>query len=219
MYSKFLLSSIIIAALFTQCKNSGSGGEATFCDTTCQTDSIKFNRDDIDKKPYVYISMNQCNPDTIFWSHSGLDKNLAMPFADLVDPGLKINKTHTKAYIFGTDHAWLELNDCETGRGYLIKLPYEKSNSISKYSSALTHFDKKFSIADGLICYADYSFIYVEDMATGKTEKLLMGDAELKIDWKNLHATFDSVNVTRNRIFVTVIEYGKKRTIEKNISL
>jgi hypothetical protein len=219
MYFKLLFSSLIVATLFTQCNNSGSAGEASFCDTTCQTDSIKFNRDDINKKPYVYITMDQCIPDTIFWSHTGLSKNLAMPFADLVAYGLKINKTHTEAHIIGTDHAWLELNDCETGRGYLIKLPYEKENSISKYSSALTRFDKKFAVADGLICYADYSFVYVEDMATGKTEKLLMGDAELKIDWKDLHATFDSVNVSRSRIFVTLNEYGKKRTLEKAISL
>ncbi len=219
MHFKFLFSTLIIVALFTQCKNSGSAGNASFCDTTCQSDPIKFNRDDLANNPYVYISMAQCIPDTIFWSHEGLDKNLAIPFSDLVDRGLKINKTHTMAHIINDEHAWLELNDCETGRGYLIKLPYEKSNSISKYSSALTRFDKKFAIADGLICYADYSFVYVEDMATGKTQKLLMGDAELKIDWKDLHATFDSVNVSRNRIFVTIIEYGKKRTLEKVISL
>ncbi len=218
MHIKSLFSFILVIALFTQCNNSAST-EASFCDTTCQTDSIKFERNDLAGKPYVYITMADCKPDTIFWSHAGLSKNLAMPFSDLVDGGLTINKTHTNATIFGNSHAWLELNDCATGRGYLMKLPFDKAESISKYSSALTRFDKKYAVADGLICYADYSFVYVEDMATGKTEKLLMGDAELKIDWKNLHATFDTVNISRNRIFITVSEYGKKRNMEKAISL
>lgn len=219
MNIKTFIAVFAIAALFTQCKNSGAGTTEIFCDTTCQNDAIRFSREDLPKKPYVYITMNQCFPDTVFWAHTGLTNKLAMTFSNLVGSGIKVNKSHAAAHIIGEEYVWLEFNDCETGRGYLIKLPFDKSKSISKFSSALTRFDPKFSVQDGLICYADYSFLFVEDMATGKSDKLLMGDEELKIDFNNIHATFDSVNITRNRIFIILTQYGKKKTLEKAISL
>ncbi len=70
-----------------------------------------------------------------------------------------------------------------------------------------------------MICYADYTFLYVEDVLTGKKEQLKLADKELKIDWDNIHATFDSVNVTRNRIFVNMVENKEVKPLEKTISL
>jgi len=47
----------------------------------------------------------------------------------------------------------------------------------------------------------------------------LMHDQELKIDWNNIHETFESVTVTRNRIEADILINGNKKRIEKNISL
>jgi hypothetical protein len=70
-----------------------------------------------------------------------------------------------------------------------------------------------------LICYADYTFLYVEDKANGKIEKTLLSDKQLEIDFNNVHATFDSVNVTRKRIFVNLLDHGESKKIEKMINL
>jgi hypothetical protein len=56
-------------------------------------------------------------------------------------------------------------------------------------------------------------------MATGNKAQLKLADEELDIDFNNIHATFDSVNVTRTRIFVNLKQKGKITPLEKTISL
>ena len=218
MKLKNLFFAIPILALAAACSNQSAEAVKPLCDTTCMTDSIGFDLDH-QLKPYVYITANNCHPDSLVWSHSAMESNRKMGFSTLVTNTVYMNRSMVDCYIKDTSYAWLKFNDCMTGRGYLMKLPFSKENDLSNYTSALNNFDPAFKIADGLICYADYTFIYVEDMETGKTEKLLMHDQELKIDWNNIHQTFESVNVTRNRIEADILINGNKKRVEKNISL
>ena len=85
-------------------------------------------------------------------------------------------------------------------------------------SSAINSFDKKFVVPDDLVAYADYSTIYVEDMNTGKKEQMTFKE-EYKINFNNIHKTIDSVNISRNRIYVQLIKDGQKVPLEKQIGL
>jgi len=189
-----------------------------FCADPCLKDTLKYTIED-PGKPYVYISAKDCTPDTILWSTKYSETNRKMSISELLGRPVAINKEFVSCYIKDTSFAIVQLNDCSSFRGYILKLPFNKLINISKKSSALTPFDKKFVIGDGLMCYADYSFLYVEDMVTGKKEQLLLADKELDIDWENIHNTFDSVNVTRNRIFVNLKTNNEVKPLEKTISL
>jgi hypothetical protein len=190
----------------------------SFCPDPCLKDTLKFNGDH-PGKPYVYISAKSCTPDTITWSHANMVSNRKMGLTDLLGQPVSINQQYVRCEFYDTSYTWVQLNDCATFRGYLLKLPFDKKQSISKYSSALTDFDAKFKIEAGLICYADYTFIYVEDKANGKIEKALLADHRLDIDYNDLHAVFDSINVTRNRLFVKLKVNNEEKTIEKAIKL
>lgn len=207
----------LLSLCFTACSNKADT-VAVFCDTTCSNDTIKFTNNG-SGRPYVYISRDGCVPDTIIWSHKGLPNNRVMDFRDLAGNRPRINKNYMNCYFNDTSYTWLEFNDCYTGRGYLLKLTYSIDNSIVKSTGALTHFDPRFKIQDGIICYTDRTFLYVEDIYTGKKEKVLMADHELDVDFDNIHNTFDSVNVSRNRVWINLRENGETRPVEKQISL
>ena len=166
---------IILSFLtFVSCK-SGSGSPS-FCDTACLKDSIKFSKDDHPFQPYVYISANNCVADTITWSFIDMGINRKMAFSDLAGTSVKLNKDYIDCFIKDTSYAWLRFNDCSNGRGFLIKIPFDKKTNISRKASGLNKFDPKFSIAEGLIAYSDSGNIFVEDMATGKAEMMTFGD-------------------------------------------
>ncbi len=200
------------------CKNSSAGAVKPFCDTSCLSDTMKFNLDH-PQQPYVYITAKGCLPDSLIWSHSSLENNRKMGLADLLERSVHLNKTAVDCFIKDTSYAWLKFNDCKTGRGYLLKLPFNKKYSISNYSSALNNFDTAYKVAGGLICYADYAFLYAEDMINGKVEKLLLNDHEVKIDFNNIHKTFESVNITRTKMEANIIIDGNKKHLEKVIKL
>jgi hypothetical protein len=189
-----------------------------FCDTACSGDSIKF-RTDHPLKPYVYISVKNCKADTIVWSHSLLATNRKMNFTELTGKEVWVNKDFIAAYFKDTSFVWLRFNDCITGRGFLLKLPFDKGANMSNYTSALNNFDPKYKVDDGLIAYFDNLFIYVQDMQSGKVEKMKLNDTRLEIDFDKVHKTFDSVNITRNKIFVNLLVNDEKRPLEKTISL
>jgi hypothetical protein len=212
-----LFSVILVIVLFAACNNKPEKPKS-FCSDPCLRDTMKFTLDH-PGKPYVYITANSCSPDTIIWSHSNLPNNRKMSVSELLGQPVSINKEFVRCEIYDTSFAWLQLNDCSTFRGYLLKLPFDKKKSISKYSSGLTDFDPKYRIADGLICYSDRAFIYVEDKVTGKIEKMKLADHSLDIDFDNVHVAFDSVNVTRTRIFVNLVQNKEVKAIEKVISL
>jgi hypothetical protein len=215
---KLTLALAVSAVFFMAACHSKNEKPKSFCEDPCLKDSLKFNSQSPGKS-YVYISAKSCSPDTLVWSNKFLETERKMGLSNLLGQPVSLSSKYTNCFIKDTSYAWLWFNDCSTFRGFLLKLPYSKNESISKYSSALTNFDPKFKIAEGLICYADYAFVYVEDMATGKKEELQLADKELDINFNDIHATFDSVNVSRSRIFVSLLINGNKKTLEKNISL
>ena len=215
---KFLLLLLPFASVMISCNNSGDKTAAkTFCDTTCNSDTFLFTGDH-KLDPSVSISVKNCAADTITWVHGAMPTALQMHMGTLLDNLVRLNKSAISCVIKDTSYAWVTFNDCITGRGYLVYLPYNKKESVRKMSSALNSFDKKFVVPDDLRAYSDYSTIYVEDINTGKSERMTYKE-EFKIDFNNIHEVIDSVNVSHNRIFVQLIKNGEKLTLEKSISL
>jgi len=210
--SLFVVFTIVVTACSSPAKPKA------FCSDPCLKDTMKFTSGH-PGKPHVYISASSCSPDTILWSHDFLVNNRKMGMSDLLGQPVTINKEFVRCEIYDTSYAWVQLNDCSTFRGYLLKLPFDKKKNIGKYGGALTDFDPKYKIADGLVCYSDRAFMYVEDKVTGKIEKMKLADHSLDIDFNDIHASFDSVNVTRNRIYVNLIQNKEAKPIEKVISL
>jgi len=209
-------AAILLARTFTACKSSS--GPASFCDTTCLKDSIKFIKKDHPYEPYVYISARNCNADTIAWSYIDMGINRKMGLADMVGTPVKLNKDFIKCFIKDTSYAYLSFNDCSNGRGFLLKIPFDKKGTISRKASALNDFDPKFDVADGLVAYSDRGNIFVEDVNTGKSAMMTFG-AKADIDYDAIHETVDSVNVTSNRIWAKVLLGKEWKTFEKNVEL
>ena len=197
------------------CKSSSSS--KTFCDTTCLKDTIKFSSE-YKLKPYVYISAKNCNADTLLWSYSGMGVNRKVGLSDFLNAVVHLNKDYVRCYIKDTAYAWLLFNDCSNGRGYSLKLPFNKTNTIGRKSSNINNLDKKFSVADNMVAYTDRGNIYVEDMETGKKAMMTFGQ-KLDIDYDAIHEYIDSVNVTSSRIWVKVKIDKEWKMLEKNITL
>src|SRR5438093_3393807 len=156
-----LLLSVIF--LMFSCKSKTTETAAVFCDTACTSDTFKFNGSH-KLKPFVSVSQKNCIADTLTWSHSAMPTARQMHIGTLLGTSVRLNKSAIGCYIKDTSYAWLTFNDCVTGRGYLMQLPFDKKQNIRKMSSALNSFDKKFAVADDLRAYADYSIIYVENV-------------------------------------------------------
>jgi hypothetical protein len=212
-----IVLSVMVILMAGCAENHAEKTAQIFCDTTCTTDTFDFEGKH-KLKPYVSISVNNCLADTLTWSHTAMNTSRQMHMATLLNSPVRLNKSAINCYFKDTSYAWLSFNDCVTGRGYLMQLPYSREQTIRKMTSAINSFDKKFAIADDLRAYADYSTIYVEDINTGKKEKMTFKE-EYKINWNRIHEVIDSVNVSHNRIFVQLIKDGQKVPLEKNISL
>lgn len=206
---------VTLAFSFGACKSSS--GAKTFCDTACLKDSIKFTGDHI-LKPYVYITASSCIADTLTWSYSGMGVNRKVGLADFLNNTVHINKGYVKCFIKDTAYAWLMFNDCTTGRGYQLKLPFNKTANIGRKSSGINGTDPKFSIAENMVAYTDRGNIFVEDMVTGKTAQMTFGK-DIGIDYDALHEYIDSVNVTPSRIWVKVKIDNEWKELEKKIVL
>jgi len=216
---KALLILIIAAAVtasFTSCKSSSSTPK-TFCDTVCLKDSMKFTGTH-KMHPYVYISAKNCKPDSILWSYEGMGANRMTGFAYLLSSDINVNPKYFRCVFRDTAAAWLLFNDCATGRGYQVKLPYDIKMSFSLKSSGINNFDPKFSVADNLLVNTDRGNIYVEDMATGKNAMMTFGQ-KLDIDYDALHNSIDSVNITDTRIWVKLKVDNEWKEMEKKIVL
>ncbi len=213
-----IIPAVIIAwAVSSGACKSSSGKEKTFCDTACLKDSIKFTGDH-KLKPYVYISAGKCIADTLTWSYTGMGVNRKVGLADFLNNTVHINKDYVKCSFKDTAYAWLLFNDCATGRGYQLKLPFNKTANIGRKSSGINSIDPKFSIADNLVAYTDRGNIFVEEIVTGKTAQMTFGKA-LDIDYDALHEYIDSVNVTSTRIWVKVKIDNEWKELEKTITL
>jgi hypothetical protein len=207
----------MMAWTFGSCKSSPSG-PPTFCDTSCLKDSIKFTKEEHPLKPYVFISAANCVADTITWSFIDMGINRKMGLSDLVGTEVKLNKDNVSCFIKDTSYAWVLFNDCSNGRGYSLKIPFNKKDNLGRKSSAINKFDPKFSVAEGIVAYSDRGNLFVEDMATGKTAMMTFG-AKVDIDYDAIHETIDSVNVTPTHLWAKVKLGNEWKTFEKDITL
>lgn len=139
-------------------------------------------------------------------------------FTYLLNTSVNLNKDFIRCVIQDTAYAWLLFNDCATGRGYQLKLPFNKTKDIGRKSSGINNLDPKFSIDNSMVAYTDRGNIYVEDMATGKTAMMTFGKAT-GMDYDAIHETLDSVNVTPTRIWVKVKVDEEWKELEKKITL
>ena len=208
-----LIASFILS--FVACKSSS--GPKTFCDTTCLKDTIRFEGTH-ELKPYVYISAKDCRPDSIIWSYKGMGVNRKAGFAYLLNATPQLNKDFVRCYFQDTAYAWIFFNDCATGRGFQLKLPFNKSGNFGIKTSGVNNLDPKFAVADNLVVNTDRGNIYVEDAATGKKAMMTFGKAT-DIDYDAIHDVLDSVNVTNTRIWVKVKVDGSWKELQKNITL
>jgi hypothetical protein len=204
---------ILLAWTFSSCSSSGP---ATFCDTACLKDSIKFAGAH-ELQPYVYLTASQCHADTVTWSYSGLGANRKLGIPDLLGAAVNINKDYTRVIFNDTAYAWLLFNDCANGRGYQVKLVFNKSGKMSTRSSGINNIDPKFSVADNLIAHTDRGNIIVEDALSGKSAMMTFGK-RLEIDYNNIHEFIDSVNITAGKIWAKVKVDGEWKELEKNIT-
>jgi len=214
-----LLAGTILIYTGTSC-SSNSSKETGFCDTACIKDTLKFEVK-IPDNIRVYISAKNCVADTVHWTNIYLDSWLKLDLGELTDPAVRINTENVMVHFADTSFAWLELKDCGTGRGYLAKLNFNKKEKRSRYSSALTRFDAKNSIEDGLIAYFDRVFIYVQNVKTGEVQQVkIAANTGIEFDYDHFHDYLDSVNITSKRVFAKVKQTtgGEWVEIEKNIS-
>jgi hypothetical protein len=156
--------------------------------------------------------------DTVAWSYTGMGANRKMGIADLVGKQVYLNKNFVRCIINDTSYAWLLFNDCSNGRGYYLKIPFNKTKSLGRKASAINGLDPKFSVAEGLVAYTDRGNIFIEEMTTGKTAMMTFGE-DLSPDYNAIHETIDSVNVTPARIWAKVKIKDQWKEIEKKIEL
>jgi hypothetical protein len=213
-----ILFLLIISAMLFSCGNSGNGPKM-FCDTTCQKDTIKFIKEDHKLRPYVYISVANCLPDSVIWSYSGLGTNRKLSFDDFGGHKFNLKRSYMGCYFNDTSYVWLLFNDCSNGRGYFARIPFNKSQNIQRKGSALNKFDPRFAVADGLVAYTDKGNIFVEDMATGKKAMMTFGKMLADLDYDAMHEFIDSVNISPTRIWAKILRGNNWETVEKNITL
>jgi hypothetical protein len=213
----FSLSFISVLFAMTSCgDNSASPSGQTFCDTACNSDSLNF-KGDHELNPIIDIGIANCKADTMVWTHD-LAATKALPLSSDLGQDVYLNKSAIDVYFKDTSYAWMQFNDCKTGRGYLIKLPFSKSLERRKITGAFTKFDPKFSIDPQLVAYTDRGTVFVENMETGEQASMPF-DAMYDIDFNNLHEMVDSVKITKDRIWVQMIREGAKKPYEKQINL
>ncbi len=211
----FLVPAIALIVAFSMggCKSSSADGPKLFCDTACLKDTLKFAGDHA-TKPFVYITSSNCKGDTIVWSYTGAAaRKTKFDYQDA-----KLNKDFARCIFKDNEFAYILFNDCATGRGFQIKLPYDKQQSFVMKTSGINNIDPKFSIADNLLAYTDRGNIYIEEIATGKKAMMTFGE-KLDIDYDAIHDHIDSVNVTNSRIWVKIKVGEAWKELEKNITL
>src|SRR5918993_5359588 len=122
---KFLILVFALAIFFVSCDNNSSSTKASFCDTACNNDSLMYTGDH-KLRPRVIISVNNCTGDSITWTHDALPANRQMHMGTLLDDLVRLNNSAISCFIKDTSYACVAFNDCLTGRGYLMQLPFDK---------------------------------------------------------------------------------------------
>jgi hypothetical protein len=181
-------------------------------------DTLKFTKDDHPLKPYVYISVKDCNAESVIRSHGGMGVNRKLGATDLLGATLHLDKKFMRVYFNDTSNVWLLFNNCNNGRGYFLKIPFDKKGTISPKASAINGMDPKFSVADGLAVYTDRGNLFVEEIATGKKEMMTFGQ-DIEPDYNNIHEKIDSVNITPTRAWARIWIKDHWQDKEKKLTL
>jgi len=210
-----ILAAVCVTAASVSSCGSGATAPKTFCDSACIKDTMKFAGTH-KSKPIVYISAANCKPDTITWSYDGMESSRKTKFE--YPASVTVNKDFFRVLFNENKYAYILYNDCATGRGFQIKLPYDKKENFVMKSSGINNIDKKFVVADNLVVNTDRGNIYVEDMNTGKKAMMTFGQ-KLEIDYDAIHDYIDSVNITDTKIWTKVKVGDKWEVKEKAIVL
>lgn len=212
MRAIILIHAALLVLAISSCKSSSSDAPASLCDTACLQDTLRFTGDH-PLQPYVTISMKNCKPENIERGHKNLVLNTGFGY-DLVN----YNKDYIRCIIDDTSAAYILFNDCSTGRGYYMKLPFNKTGTINKRTTAINNLDKKYAVDDHMVAYIDKGNIFVEETRSGKKAMMTFGKM-LDIDYDATHEYLDSVNVTPERIWVRVKIDNIWEEKEKKITL
>jgi len=211
---------IILAFLIIYSCNSGADNANVakdFCKADCGVDTIQAKEGD-NVKSIVRINMRNCRPDSITWGNSLMENYRQMEFAELVGKELSINPDNVRFKFYGNAYAWLIFNECKWGQGYIIKLPFNKTDNIFRKSSAFNLLDRKYNVDTSMVAYTDRGNIFVEQMATGKKAMMTFGE-NTDLEYDAMHETVDSVSITPTHIWAKV-RIGKEwKEIEKDITL
>lgn len=218
IFMKSLFIITVAAFAFASCNNSANT-KKTFCDTTCTGDSLKFTGDNPKYKQSLVITMKGCQPDSIMRTYEGSAKSLNAPFSNYFSEEIRMNKSAMNVAFQDTVAVWVAFNDCITGRGYLLGLPFSLGKEAIKTARALNAFDKKFSIDPDLRAYTDKGNIFVINITNGQQAQMTFKENYENIDFNDIHKTIDTINVTKSRIYVKLLKDGKEVPLEKNISL
>lgn len=211
-----LIIAVAFAFAFSRCGSSGEKPKA-FCDTACLKDTLKYTSDH-KLKPYVYITPKNCLADSVIWSYKGMGINRKISLPDFMNKKLYLNKDRIRAFINDTSYVWLLFNDCTTGQGYSLKLPFNKSSNIGPRNSSINSLDPKYKVDDSLVAYTDRGNIFVEHMRTGKQATMTFGK-QTAMEYNAMHETLDSVNITADRVWARVKIDNKWEELEKKITL
>jgi hypothetical protein len=214
MRALFGIALVIISLSFLAGCKSSTDSAKTFCDTVCMKDTVKFVGDH-KLEPYIHIVPDNCAPSKIIRGYKGMGTSLTTDFGFT---SANINKDYMRVLFGDTAFAYILFNDCLTGRGYQMKLPFNKTGTISKRQSGINNIDPKFAVANNMVAYTDRGNIFVEEVGTGKTAMMTFGKM-MDIDYEAIHEYIDSVNVTSERIWVRVKIDEKWTELEKKITL
>jgi hypothetical protein len=197
--------------------NSSSKDKATtasFCDTTCNNDTMHFESGAKDRS-FVTITMKNCKPDSVTWGSEKMITYRQLPFTDLVGKTLPINKNFVRAKIFD-GYVWLLMNECISGQGYVVKLPFNDKENIFRKNTAFNPMDKKYTIDESIIAHTDKGNLFMEQMATGKKAMMTFGEP-LAMEYNDMHQAIDSISITPTHAWAKV-KIGKEwKVVEKDI--
>lgn len=213
------IASVVCSIIVFSCKSGSSDdkGPADFCKADCGVDTIQVAGEN-KEKPFVMITMNNCKPDSITWGSRTMAAYRQMEFPELVGKDIKINQEKMRISVYGNDYAWLVFNECKWGQGYIVKLPFNKTDNIFRKSSAFNSLDRKYNVDTSIVAYSDRGNIFIEQMSTGKKAMMTFGEMT-DMEYDAMHETVDSVNITPTRIWAKV-KIGKEwKEIEKDITL
>ncbi len=215
---KLLSITFVIAILvFISCTNQSKEATAVpFCsDTTCITEPILV-KSDASGKPFIKISFKDCGIDSVHWEKGGMGSIKDIIFSEFIEKPVRPVQQFLTTEIIDGKYAWVKFNDCTTGRGYVLKLSFDKEGATSKFTSAINNFDPKFKVEEGLVAYYDNTFIYVEDQKTGQIAKQLLTDTGVTdINYDDVHSLIDSVNITKTNIYAK-LKVQDKEVIHNN---